>query len=247
MIKLNGIPIQPTIFPDNTSQVWKLDRDVLNSTNFALITWAYEHEGEFMHLAQLKALLDDSGIEAALKLPYLPYARQDKLVSNNTTFALRVFAKHLNLLNFKSVIIHDPHSSVALSEIARAQLKFASIDLKDIDLYCYPDAGAEKKYTNVYTKGYVYGEKVRNQSTGNIESYRLYGNVLDKNVLIVDDICDGGATFVLLAQALRNEGAKSIKLFVTHGIFSKGVKHLKAAGISEIYTCDEFLNLTLKQ
>lgn len=58
----------------------------------------------------------------------------------------------------------------------------------------------------------------------------------DKNILIVDDICDGGATFMLLTKDLYKRGAKSINLFVTHGIFSKGLKPLKEAGINRIFT-----------
>jgi ribose-phosphate pyrophosphokinase len=55
--------------------------------------------------------------------------------------------------------------------------------------------------------------------------------------LIVDDICDGGATFVALARKLREAGAIEVSLFVTHGIFSKG-KDLE--GIDNIYTTGSF-------
>ena len=47
------------------------------------------------------------------------------------------------------------------------------------------------------------------------------------NVLIVDDISDGGASFKFLAQKLKAEGFQKVGLFVTHGIFSKGLKVLE--------------------
>ena len=45
--------------------------------------------------------------------------------------------------------------------------------------------------------------------------------------MIVDDICDGGQTFIELAKALEKQGAHQIFLYVTHGIFSKGLDTLK--------------------
>ena len=57
MIKFNGIIVRPTIFPDGTSQVWKLanlseDDDAENH-----ILWEFEDEAEIFHLAQLVELV----------------------------------------------------------------------------------------------------------------------------------------------------------------------------------------------
>lgn len=57
--------------------------------------------------------------------------------------------------------------------------------------------------------------------------------------LIVDDICDGGGTFVGLAKELRAAGATRVYLYVTHGIFSK---RLPLEGIDHVYTTDSFLS-----
>ena len=50
----------------------------------------------------------------------------------------------------------------------------------------------------------------------------VFGDVTGKSVLIADDICDGGRTFIELAKVLKERGAAHIHLHVTHGIFSKG-------------------------
>jgi ribose-phosphate pyrophosphokinase len=61
-------------------------------------------------------------------------------------------------------------------------------------------------------------------------------------VLIVDDICDGGATFIRAARALRAiEPDVEVGLCVTHGIFSKGRQHLLDNGIDKIYTTNSLL------
>jgi ribose-phosphate pyrophosphokinase len=243
MIYLNDQLIVPTLFPDGTSQTWKLPESLLKSHKYD-VEWVFSHEGELMHLAQLKDLLDNYGITTNLRLKYLPYARQDKEVSNTTTFALKTFAFLLNQLRFEMVTIVDPHSHVALELIDNSVSVYPSDEIHQIGLMLgtalvvYPDKGAVTKYTKVYPFMHIYGEKVRDQLTGNITSYKLIGNAKNRNVLIVDDICDGGMTFKLLAKELYDAGAKEVNLFVTHGIFSKGLKTLKEAGIKRIFTAD---------
>lgn len=249
MIYVNGTPVNTTIFPDNTSQVWKVAQLELPDTNFVHIRWVFTHEGEFMQLAQLKQLLDKSGFRSLLRIKYLPYGRQDKEISNSTTFALRTFATLLNSLNFEEVIIHDPHSTIALDLINNSRAIYPTDEVEKIFLetkttmICYPDKGAITKYTPIYEKlGYmhkiVHGEKVRDQLTGRIISYEILGNPMFENVLIIDDICDGGMTFKLLAEKLLRSGAGDVNLFVTHGLFSQGLKTLKESGINRIYTQD---------
>jgi len=60
--------------------------------------------------------------------------------------------------------------------------------------------------------------------------------------IIVDDICDGGGTFNLLAEEFfkdpASEGAE-LALFVSHGIFSKGLNAIDKR-ITSIYTTDSW-------
>lgn len=244
MIYIDDIPINITLFPDNTSQVWKLPKEIIKKT-YVQITWKFHTEGEFMHLAQLDNLLEKYGIERKLYLPYLPYARQDKTIDNNQTFALVSFTILLNSLGFSDIVCMDPHSSRAKELINNFKAIYPTEIIHYInektaaDLFCYPDKGAKEKYSEIFFfQPSIYGEKIRDQASGFITSYELFGDPKDKSILIVDDICDGGATFVYLSQALIKAGAKEVNLFVSHGIFSKGLKPLYKAGIKRIFTID---------
>ena len=245
MIYVNGQALAVTQFPDKTSQVWHLPSGPIDpSCNFVHVKWEYSSEAEIMHLAQLKALLDSLNIKSALRIMYLPYARQDKEVSNDATFALRPFASILNSLNFQEVILVDPHSEIALELINSSRAVYPADEIKKVveltssELFCYPDKGARTKYSKVYTQTFIYGEKVRDQSTGFITSYELVGDPKGKRILIIDDICDGGATFILLAKELLSAGAVEVNLFVSHGIFSKGLKPIFESGIKRVFTKD---------
>lgn len=238
MIYLNNEKVIPTIFPDKTSQIWKIDQ--IDEKKEFNIKWKFEDESELFHLAQLVKLIQSYGFDCSLYLPYLPYGRQDKFISNESTFALKVFSDIINDLNIKNIDILDPHSEMALAFIRNSKAIYPIKDVRkvfekeNIDCICYPDNGAYNKYLSIYKHiddafgRPVVGHKVRDQRTGWIKSFELTGEFKGKNVLIIDDICDGGATFNILAKSMRESNCPNkISLFVTHGLFSQGVSELK--------------------
>lgn len=252
MLLLNGTPVPVTIFPDKTSQVWKLPTSTFESRKHS-VEWRFENEAEVMHLAQLQHLLRTiPGCETTLHVKYLPYARQDKVVSNDATFALKTLIKILDGFDFHRIVVNDPHNFDAACRFhCQFQALYPQKEVEKVaqmmdangafTIFCYPDKGALTKYSDVYAlshRPHIYGEKNRDQLTGNILSYQVVGDCNGYNVLIVDDICDGGMTFRLLAKDLLAAGAKSVVLFVTHGIFSKGLQVLKDSGIQRIFTQD---------
>lgn len=241
MIHVNGDPIEVTKFPDGTSQVWKLRPEQLSLNS--RVYWRFESEAEVMHLAQLAALFAESGIRASLEIRYLPYARQDKAIANDRTFALRPFAQILNAMGWSAVTIRDPHSTEALRLISRSAAVYyvaeaaAAFAECGCDTVCFPDAGALSKYATMFDAfRVVHAEKVRDQATGAITGTKLHGDVHGARVLIVDDICDGGATFIALCRALLEAGAVFVGLFVSHGLFSKGISPLLESRIERIFT-----------
>ncbi len=152
MICLDGTPVEATRFPDNTSQVWKICKDLLSrlrvSGEVAEVKWEFSHEGEFMELAQLKQLLDKLQIRSRLVMGYLPYGRQDKEIKNDCTFALHTFAFLLNQLEFESVYVLDPHSSVAKRLINNFYAAYPEAEVKNVlnRLPVYPDKGAKREH-----------------------------------------------------------------------------------------------------
>ena len=251
MIKLGFKEITPTIFPDKTSQVWNIK---IPKDKISVITWNFESENELIHVMQLNDLLKSHNKTVRLAMPYLPYARQDKPINNENTFALETFAKIINAGEFEVVFVEDVHSSKAKDLIKNL---FNSDPITDIltaknllkaSTLAFPDVGAKERYLNNVLKEWsknpniIIGNKVRNQKTGYIEKYdynRLNWKEdegLEKPILIIDDICDGGMTFKLLAEQLIKDGAKDVNLYITHGIFSKGIQTLRDSGIKRIFT-----------
>jgi ribose-phosphate pyrophosphokinase len=120
--------------------------------------------------------------------------------------------------------------------------------LKESLVLISPDAGAYKKIGKLCSKLGWEGElvaanKYRSISTGNIESLELSKQDFNgKDVLIIDDICIGGRTFIELAKKLREKNVGRIYLAISHGVFSNGFRDLNQY-FEEIFCTDSFFNI----
>lgn len=245
MIKLNGIEIKPTIFPDKTSQVWKLDVPLENFPFGNKIEWDFENEAEFLHVAQLVDLLKSykNWGYVFLHIPFFPFARQDKEISNTTTFAKSTFVKLLKNLEFFEITTLDIHSLgdfrslPQLKNITPEEYIQSAIRAVEPTVILYPDKGAKERYEYMLEGlEFVYCEKIRDQLSGEIIGLKLKDQILTTDrALIVDDICDGGRTFIEVAKILKEQGVNEISLYTTHGIYSKGTQVLRDAGIKRIF------------
>ena len=198
-------------------------------------------------IARSPSLIDSRVI---LYMPYLPYARHDRPMHNFDSHALKVFCNLINSLNFTNIVIHDCHSDVGIGllnncvnvsqDILLSHLTDNILKINDIDYIIAPDNGAVKKASKIAEKfqlPLITCLKERDLATGHITKYRILDPIEKPGkALIVDDICDGGATFNILAKSLKeNTPVTEISLYVTHGIFSKGLDEL-FENIDHIYS-----------
>ena len=173
-------------------------------------------------------------------IPYVPYARQDRRCNKGEALSIAVMASLINQCKFKSVKIYDPHSLVAPSLIERVVV-YTQFDIffpsSDIDwketVIIAPDLGAAKKSEDFAlkagAKGLVQCAKKRDLQTGKLSGFRVLDDsdlIHQNDIVIIDDICDGGGTFLGLLPELKWYEPKSVTLMVTHGIFSKGTECL---------------------
>lgn len=243
-IFLNNHKIIPTIFPDKTSQVWKIPENYFNQTDINIIDWEFENEAEFIHVAQLVDLINSKcQFKPYLSIPYFPYARQDKEVSNLTTFAKSTFEKLLLSLDVRRIETFDIHSKSNIRHLTNItpqnQVNELLIDL-NINVVVYPDKGAKTRYSTLIDHPSITLNKIRDQLTGELQMKGLVepdaGLFLNGDkVLIVDDLCDGGGTFILATKELQNLGCSDIYLYTSHGIYSKGTQVLFDSGIKRIF------------
>jgi ribose-phosphate pyrophosphokinase len=173
-----------------------------------------------------------------LFIPYMPYGRQDRVCNEGESFALRVFGHMLKAFpHYNNIYIKDMHSEVTHHVLMAYGMQVQHMSqsscakyLPKFDALIAPDKGAAEKVMTHYQVGlgtpYFTLNKVRLDGRVIYEDYPH--DTIKGNVCVVDDICDGGATFLSLATMLNRSqpNITALNLYVTHGIFSKGVEEL---------------------
>jgi ribose-phosphate pyrophosphokinase len=206
------------------------------------------------------ALLEAYGnVPMDIEIPYLPYARQDRVCAPGQAFSLKVFADVLGPITAPNrLAVWDCHSNVGLtltgainvdaSAIVKSHDKLRALIAQENTVLVCPDKGARARCENMAKalgdRPLIYCEKVRDPSTGKILGTEVHvESLVGKTAVITDDICDGGMTFIKIAEQLKAKRADKVVLFVTHGIFSKGLDVFDGL-IDHIFTTNSFPQVT---
>jgi ribose-phosphate pyrophosphokinase len=192
--------------------------------------------------------------EIHLYTPYFLGSRSDRQFEEGSNNYLKdIICPIINSLKFDSVTVLDPHSDVLEAclnnfkkdkdnQVKLVQKALSSINnhpssvIQDKFILLSPDAGASKKIYKIaeqigYKGDIITCSKDRDKD-GKLTKTVVPddGGILGegRDVIIIDDICDGGATFINIAKEIKWQMATQSKIYliVTHGIFSKGFEEL---------------------
>jgi ribose-phosphate pyrophosphokinase len=200
-----------------------------------------------------------------LYTPYFLGSRSDRQFEEGSNNYLKdVICPIINGLNFESVTVLDPHSDVLEACLnnfnKKSNLKLVSWCIDSLYngshnencILVSPDAGASKKIYKLaeqigYNGDIITCSKDRDTDGKLTKTVVPVGfkNLENKDFIIIDDICDGGATFINIAKEIRKwPVAKNSKihLIVTHGIFSRGIMELNQY-FDKIYCTNSYSDL----
>lgn len=217
---------------------------------------------EFGQLCLLLKGIGRSRILCDLEFAYIPM-RQDR-DQDGVVSTCKLYADMLKdcLTDRIRVTFFCPHSNDAVNTFTRNSIYCMEVtfynqeiskflNIRNYDYIVFPDAGAKKRFGSLdlfkFSSTLCF-EKTRDPHTGRITISNPLKYIFDRhhNILVFDDICDGGATFIEIAKLIRANTVDPLyncplkpDLFVYHGIFSKGYKEL-AEYYSKIYTTNSF-------
>lgn len=232
-------------FPCGEKHVWIKDIENLPDIN---IEFNFQNNEDIIELLLLCDAVKNIGRKVrSIVMPYVPFSRQDRINILGECFSLRVFCQIINSIDAESVIITDPHSDVTPALINNCVVipqneifePYLNGHRGRFYLVC-PDAGAMKKINKlamvVQSLPVIECSKIRSVITGEITGVKVNCDDLHGNdCVIVDDICDGGKTFIEIAKVLKDKNAGKVILMVTHGFFTKGLGVFDGL-IDEVYT-----------
>lgn len=278
ILDLTGTDLESTIqykiskFPDG--------QQTIDITNLYITSPTVEIRSRLNNFKDLELIvcanqaLKNLGIkDIELYVPYFIGGRSDrKFQEGGIHYLKQVIAPIINLQEFSKVTVIDPHSDVLESVLnsfnKRNHFGFIKWALTKIDnkdgaqdriTLVSPDSGAYKKIFDVAKffkiPNVVTANKVRDVITGNIVKTEVPVTIHDagKTFVIIDDICDGGRSFIEISKAIKsitglssmsNEPTK-VYLIVTHGIFSNSFLEL-SRHIDGIYTTNSVRNVDVE-
>jgi len=227
-----GENIKRLLFPDNQPHV--NIENIIEGDEVKVVCSIVDSVSLLQLLQTANAIENAFAKKRVLVIPYLMGARYDRLMQPGDSIDLKVIANLINSMEFKKVFLYDVHSD-ASTLLIKNSVNISNEELvkayqKENAILICPDAGAAKKVGKYFEWNQnivdiVYANKHRDLSNGKITLKVLEPEkCIGRNCVIIDDICDGGATFLAIAEQIQ---AASLTLIVTHGIFSKGFEKLE--------------------
>lgn len=241
-------------FPDGQIHT-NINLDFLHSNFVSVdiinVVCSLKTSDDIIKLIEVSNILNNYAISKILSIKYLWGARYDRVMVGGDSLDLKIISNIINNLNYDKVIIYDVHNpTTTMALINNCIIKdntnvVNSYNIENSILIC-PDVGASKnikKYLDINPNlvDVVYSIKERNPKDGSLKIKVLDPEKCkDRNCVIIDDLCDGGGTFIGIAEQIE---PKYLTLCISHGIFSKGLDILFKY-FDSIITTDSYCSIT---
>lgn len=231
---VKGIGYKIIRFPDGEVQ---LILDEINRKEPVEVTMRIRNAEELFLLMQLSDILHRQEVVVEeLHIPYLMSMRCDRVFSFDRPYSLKIVAGVVKNVGAKRTYIYEPHSqkSIDFTDCIDSNptedfiFKYAKSST-----ICFPDKGAKDRYEAVWVQlDALCCEKVRNVDTGVLEGFKVVNPEVFNGgeITLVDDLCDGGGTFIGLAPKLRELNPTKLRLVVTHAVQRNGIER-----VAEVY------------
>jgi ribose-phosphate pyrophosphokinase len=235
----------------------EIQENVRGEDVFVLQSTSYPANDNLMELLiMLDALRRSSARRKTAVVPYFGYARQDRKSSPRTPISAKLVANLITQAGADRVLTLDLHAGqiqgffdIPVDNLFAAPLFAADIRARyagrDI-MIVSPDVGGVVRARALATRLNVDLAIIdkRRERAGISEVMNVIGDVEGRDCILVDDICDSGGTLCNAADALKADGAKSVGVYVTHGVLSGGAVARMAASPIEMTTITDSIAAT---
>ncbi|MBS7647738.1 MAG: ribose-phosphate diphosphokinase [Candidatus Bathyarchaeia archaeon] len=251
LLGLEPTPVFFKVFPDGESYV-RLEGTVEGETAVIVQTTSPPQDQRLIQLALMVDAAKRNNAKTIIAVvPYLAYARQDKLFLKGEAISIEAIARMLKAAGVDSLItvnIHEknvlarfPFPAKNLSAIPILAEYFKRRGFKDAFALA-PDKGAihiVQEAAKVLGCECGYLEKHRDRYTGLVSVEKKEFNVEGKTVVIFDDIISTGGTIMAATKLLYELGAAEVYAACVHPLLvGEAEKRLRETGVKEIVGTD---------
>jgi ribose-phosphate pyrophosphokinase len=183
-------------------------------------------------------------------MPYYGYARQDRKDKPRVAIGSKLVANMLTAAGADRVITMDLHApqiqgyfDIPVDHLDSSAIFIPYIEQLNLEnlTFAAPDVGSANRIREIasyFNAEMVICDKHRKRAN-EIASMVVIGDVTDRNVVLIDDICDTGGTLTKSAGLLRDKGARSVRALCTHPVFSgKAYENIQNSVLEEMVVCD---------
>ncbi len=206
------------------------------------------------NLLELLLMIDAAKRASAYKviavMPYYGYARQDRKDRPRVAIGSKLVANMLTAAGADRVVTMDLHAPQIQGyfDIPVDHLDSSAIFIPYIEslalpnlTFAAPDVGSANRIREIAT--YFECEMVicdkHRKRANEIASMVVIGDVEDRDIILIDDICDTGGTLSKSAGLMKEKGARSVRALCTHPVLSgKAYENIESSALEELVVCD---------
>lgn len=226
----SDIPYHIDSYPDGEKHLVIEGHDWNKNKYINVITRIASMDDLFILIQAYNILYHEDVKVCKLLLTYVLGARCDRRFSLGEAIDARIIQNLIaTKVDAKYIYTLDYHSSLNYVSDWKDLKVFPKEFNPNAYLLVYPDRGAYDRMDNISGMSpYCCGSKVRDDSGIRIELNKPnYRDSVNSEIMVVDDLCDAGGTFVVLADALKDRfPSKKKNIFVTHAIQKIGIERM---------------------
>ncbi len=200
----------------------------------------------------IRAAKSANAKEIIVIIPFFGWGQADRKDLDRSCVTAKLVADFIEISGATQVVTFDLHAVQVQSffNIASDHILYEKVLMnwfknqnKNNDyILAAPDTGAAKKVQKMANQlecDFVIFYKNRNKTTNQISNMEIFGDVLNKNVILCDDIINTGGTLCEAAKILKKKGAKKVFAYCSHAVLaSKAVDLIETSDIDKLLVTD---------
>ena len=245
-IKANLVKSQIRVFADGESKI-TLKGNLSKKRSIVVQSIYPPVDTNLIRALSLISKAKETSSEVIAVIPYMGYARQDKEFLPGEIVTMKVLGKLFKGAGASKIIVVDIHSMIGLKHfkiksknvtaIPDLVKYFKKLSLKN-PLIVSPDQGGKKRakeFAKEFALEYIALEKKRDRKTGEVQIKTKNVEVVNRDLILVDDMISTGGSIIKATQFLKKQKCKRVFVACTHALLMNDAeKRIKKAGVTKI-------------